>query len=238
MKIAFFGDSLTEGYPGAAYFPLLQKRFPTYELINYGKGGDTVISLLKRIESQYFPQIFDLAFVWIGVNDVFVRISPLYPLIKRLRGQPWAKDQTMFRSHYQKLLQVLSPRADFLSTVPPLFIGEDLQNPWNCQLEALNTTIKELSSNQDNCGFVDLRDICVQKLKGQKTSPYTPKRFTRIIWDALSSGTKQAVDSESLERGLHMTLDGVHLNSAGAGLVADVFAGVIEARKKSLFHVG
>ena len=63
MKIAFFGDSLTEGFPGVAYFSLLQQRFPGSELFNYGKGGDTVISLLKRIESISFPSKFDLVVV-------------------------------------------------------------------------------------------------------------------------------------------------------------------------------
>ncbi len=61
MKIAFFGDSLTEGFSGMAYFSLLQQRFPKFELFNYGKGGDTVISLLKRIESTAVPSKLNLA---------------------------------------------------------------------------------------------------------------------------------------------------------------------------------
>ena len=48
-KIAFFGDSLTEGIPGASYFQILKDRLPNENLINFGKGGDTVISLYRRV---------------------------------------------------------------------------------------------------------------------------------------------------------------------------------------------
>lgn len=47
--IAFFGDSLTEGSPGVSYFDILKDKLPNENLLNFGKGGDTVISLYKRI---------------------------------------------------------------------------------------------------------------------------------------------------------------------------------------------
>ncbi len=43
-SIAFWGDSLTEGFPGASYFEILKQQLPEDKLINYGKGGDTVIA--------------------------------------------------------------------------------------------------------------------------------------------------------------------------------------------------
>ena len=42
MDIAFLGDSLTEGRPGAAYLPLLAQRLPQHRLLNHGRAGDTV----------------------------------------------------------------------------------------------------------------------------------------------------------------------------------------------------
>ncbi len=234
MKVAFFGDSLTEGCPGVAYFSLLQQRFPEYELFNYGKGGDTVISLLKRIESITFPSKFDLVFLWIGVNDVFVKVSRIYPLLKKLRRQPWAKNHDVFTTHYKKLLNFLAAKTDWLFPVSPLFIGEDLENPWNREIEVLNTMIRELSISQENCEFIDLREIFTQKLKGQSPSPYVPKSFARFIKDTLTLKTSRALDGESLERSLQLTLDGVHLNKVGAGLTAEVFKDVIEKRMKAL----
>lgn len=234
MKIAFFGDSLTEGFQGVTYFPLLQQKFPEFELFNYGKSGDTVISLLKRIESITLPSKFDLAFIWIGVNDVLVKVSKIYPLLKKLRRQPWAKNHEAFFAHYKKLLHLLGAKSDRLFPVSPLFIGEDLDNPWNRELEALSTGIKDLSSLQENCEctFIDLRKIFTEKLGEQSPSPYVPRSFWRIITDTLTLKSSDTGDLESLERGFQLTLDGVHLNQVGAGLAAGVFADFIEEKKK------
>ncbi len=238
MKAAFFGDSLTEGHPGVAFFPLLQQRCPEIELINYGMGGDTVISLLKRIESTSLPLKFNLVFLWIGVNDVFVKVSRMYPFLKTLRRQPWAKNHEAFTAQYKKLLHLLTVKTDWLFTVPPVFIGEDLENPWNRELEALNTVIKELSFFHENCEFVDLRERFIEKLKGQSPAPYVPKRFIQIIKDTLTKKTPETEERESLERGLQLTLDGIHLNQAGADLAAEVFTKIIERKKKTLFQAG
>lgn len=238
MKVAFFGDSLTEGYPGAAFFPLLQQRFPECELINYGKGGDTVISLLKRIESTTLPSKINLAFLWIGVNDVFVKVSSIYPFLKTLRRQRGAKNHEVFTTHYKNLLNLLTVKTDWLFTIPPLFIGEDLENPWNKELETLNTVIRELSFFHENCAFIDLRERFTKKLKGQTASPYVPRSFLQIIKDTLTLKTPETVERESLERGLQLTLDGVHLNQVGAGLAAEVIAKIIEEKKKTLFPAG
>lgn len=232
MKVAFFGDSLTEGNPGVAFFPLLQQRFPEFELINYGKGGETVISLLKRIESTTLPSKINLAFLWIGVNDVFVKVSRMYPFLKTLRRQRWAKNHEVFTTQYKNLLNLLAVKTDWLFTVPPVFIGEDLENPWNKELDALNTVIRELSFFHENCEFIDLRKRFTEKLTGQSPSPYVPKSFMQIIKDTLTLKTPETVERESLERGFQLTLDGVHLNKVGAGLAAEVFEDVIEKRMK------
>jgi lysophospholipase L1-like esterase len=49
----------------------------------------------------------------------------------------------------------------------------------------------------------------------------------RVLLDTLILRTDEEIDRKATERGLHLTLDGVHLNSAGAGLVAEAFAEAI-----------
>jgi lysophospholipase L1-like esterase len=70
MKIAFLGDSLTAGWPGASYFALLRTSLAGHELLNYGCAGDAVADLEARMSHVGMP-VVDLAFVWIGVNDAF-----------------------------------------------------------------------------------------------------------------------------------------------------------------------
>ncbi|MEJ2664475.1 MAG: hypothetical protein P8107_10610, partial [Spirochaetia bacterium] len=64
--IAFFGDSLTEGFPGVSFFKLLKEKLPGHILKNFGKGGDTVIGLYRRIRKLNIAAPFDISFLWIG----------------------------------------------------------------------------------------------------------------------------------------------------------------------------
>jgi lysophospholipase L1-like esterase len=227
VKVSFFGDSLTEGFPGVAYFGLLKNKFPDHELLNYGKGGDTVISLLKRLEKLTFPEPFDIAFLWVGVNDVFVKTSWSYPIIKTLRRQPWAKNQEVFGNCYRKLLHFLLPKTKRLFTVSPLLIGEDLNNRWNRELEELGRIIAELSAKHESCIHIDLREIFISRIDSKSVSPYVPKSFLRILRDASAFKTSEAIAEEASRRDFQLTLDGIHLNGIGAALVADAFTGAI-----------
>ena len=75
MDIIFFGDSLTEGVPGASYYKILKEKLPEHNLVNCGKGGDTVNSLYNRIKKMNISKKYDIAFIWIGTNDVFKKAS-------------------------------------------------------------------------------------------------------------------------------------------------------------------
>lgn len=227
MKIAFYGDSLTAGIIGVSYIEILKKRLPDHTLINYGKGGDTVISLYRRIVAQNLLAPVDLIVLWIGVNDVFVNMSWTYPIIKRLEQQLWAKTLEEFAQYYRLILDLLCPLAKKVVTVPPLLIGEDIQNRWNQELDRLNGIIRELSVSRQNIDYLDLRTIAISRLASKPISPYVAKSAARIVLDAVALRDHRQIDQKSAERGLHFTLDGVHLNSAGAELVAEAFLRVM-----------
>ena len=97
MHIAFFGDSLTEGLSGTSLFPLLETRLPEDRLYNFGRGGDTAVSLYRRISGMTFDRSFSLAFLWVGTNDILARQSHSYALLKLFRRQPWARSEKEFR---------------------------------------------------------------------------------------------------------------------------------------------
>jgi len=199
MKIAFFGDSLTEGIHGASYFGILKKKLPEHELLNFGKGGDTVISLYKRIQSLDMDSSFDMSFLWVGVNDILVKTSWIYPILKRIRRQPWAKKLEDFDYYYRSLLDFLKKTSHHLVTVSPLFIGEDLDNTWNKELAKLAEVIKRLSTIYSNTTYINIQAPFIPLLSKGNTSP----------------------------KKLHFTLDGVHLNKAGAYIIANEFQQVI-----------
>jgi lysophospholipase L1-like esterase len=223
MNIAFFGDSLTEGFPGSSYFKKLQNKLPYHSLHNFGRGGDTVISLLRRLRKTSCRESFDIGFLWVGVNDAFVDISWTYPILKRMRGQRWAGNLEAFRQHYLALIDFLSARTKHLFTVSPLFIGEDLGNPWNTELGRQAQIIKKLAQDRNNTEYVDLRKKFLPLVQNLTVSPFIPKSALRILWDVLKSKGGKAKRGKKSPQGLHFTIDGVHLNEKGAEIVADVF---------------
>jgi lysophospholipase L1-like esterase len=231
-RIAFFGDSLTEGFPGASYFEILKKRLPGYKLFNYGKGGDTVISLYQRIKNLKLSDPFDIAFLWVGVNDVFVNIAPSYPIIKTVNRQPWSREHEEFEHYYHLTLELLCQGANRIITVPPLFMGEDIDNRWNKEIEELSGIIEKASASYENVEHLDLRKIIFPKLNNKNVSGYLPESATRVALDLILLKQKEQIDKKSSERGLLFTLDGVHLNNRGAELVADVFLETIKTQRE------
>jgi lysophospholipase L1-like esterase len=230
LRIAFLGDSLTEGFVGASYFEILRHKLPQHELFNFGKGGDTVISLYRRLQKTDLGSSLDLGFLWIGVNDVFVKTRWSFPLAKRLRGQPWAKSHTQFREYYRSLLVLLLGNISHVFTLPPLLIGEDLDNAWNRELTILTKIIQDLSALLPNVEFIDLREIFSPILASKSISPYVPKSIFRVTWDALFVKTPKKMEKKASERGLHFTIDGVHLNTAGAEKVAGILLEKIRSK--------
>ena len=214
---------MTEGIPGVSYFNILKEKLPQHTLVNCGKGGDTVLSLHQRIKKIDISETYDIAFLWIGVNDVLVHVSKKFLIIKLLFSQRWAKDVNDFIHRYQKLLETIKGKAKKIFLVSPLIIGENIHNKWNKKLGELSVEIKALSARYENVEYIDLRKEFILTLSSKKSSPYIPNSIivdTIIAW---SLNSPECIEKKSKRRGLHVTLDGIHLNSTGAQMVADIF---------------
>ena len=175
-------DSLTEGFPGASYFEILRRRLPEYKLLNRGKSGDTVISLYRRLRNSPIDDPVDIAFLWVGTNDVFPKISWSYPVIKTLNNQPWAKSPGEFEKYFRLTLVILSQRAGKVITVPPLFMGEQINNRWSQEMKELSEIIERVSASDKSVEFLDLRKIIFPKLKDKSVSDYIPTSAVKVLW--------------------------------------------------------
>jgi len=228
MRIAFYGDSLTRGVPGISFLHVLASMLPQHELVNLGKGGDTVISLFRRIVRRGVHESSDLAVLWVGANDVLATVSRSHWALKRLMRQPRARDLPEFREYYIRTLECLRSSAGMVLAVPPFLIGEDRSNPWNRRLEELSTIIRSISGSTDRVQFVDLHADLKGEWAAQEPSAYIPRSVTRIGLESLFLRSVEAVDKAASRRGLHLTLDGIHLNSLGAERVATAIRRVID----------
>lgn len=222
-KIIFIGDSLTKGRPGLSYVEILQQQLPQYTLINYGKNGDTVISLYQRLTKTQFDSDIDIAFLWIGTNDVLTYLAKPWSMIPKIvLHQPWARTQQEFTKYYQKILNMLSSQIRHIVTVSLLFIGEDLTNQWNKRLQELSDNIKTLSNTVSNIHFLDIRKKIVARYPSSANSTYLPSSWV-LLFDNFLYKTPQDINIKSQERNLHFTLDGVHLNLTGTQYIVETF---------------
>jgi lysophospholipase L1-like esterase len=225
MKIAFIGDSLTKGIPGSSYFAILREKLPQHQLVNLGRGNDTVVSLYRRLTRLRFEDApFDIAFLWVGVNDVSGNGSWVFRVGNALRRQPRSQSLDEFQEYYQRTLDILIHHARRVIAVAPLLKGEAVDSEWNRQVGVLANTIEELTAHYERVDYLDLRPAFYAKLADGQTSDYLQESPLRIALDILTLWSDARVDQKSVERGLHFTLDGVHLNSAGAEIVADMFS--------------
>lgn len=223
MRIACFGDSLTEGTPGVAYFKLLEADFPNHRFYNFGKVGDTVVSLYERLQQMSLVN-YDISILWIGGNDVLAKILYKSSFLGQVPEQKPCTTIDEFIDYYGQTLKLLLSKSNHIVTVTPLTIGEDLDNEWNKELEQLALAIRDLSMAYPNVTYVNLRSKFAQALGSFKSSDYFLKSIMGLLRDTAKLKTPELVDQKSAERGLMLTLDGVHLNSKGAQLVKDVFA--------------
>ena len=229
MRIACIGDSLTEGIPGSSYVAILRDRLPGHTVINLGEGNDTAVSLYRRLARLRFGEPFDIAFLWVGVNDLSGAVRWPFRLANALLRKPRSKDVEEFRHYYQATLDLLYDHACRVIAVAPLLKGEDADNPWNRELEVLASIVEGLALCHKQVEYLNLRPAFVARLAGQPISDYLPQSVIRVALDALLLRSQKQIDRKAAERGLHVTLDGIHLNGAGAEIVAETFLKVIFA---------
>jgi lysophospholipase L1-like esterase len=236
MKIAFIGDSLTRGRPGSSFVQILSQRLSEDVLINLGKGNDTVVSLYRRLTRIRLDAPLDIAFLWVGVNDVPSENSWLGHAFNALRGQPRSRDLDELRRYYLATLDLLCENARRVIAVSPLLKGEDIRSKVTRKLEVLANAILEMASSYERVEYLDLQAVVYPRLAEVPVSSYCPGSALRVALDVLILRRTEQVNRAAMRRGLYYTLDGLHLNEAGAELVADAFLEAIRSDGSSSLH--
>ena len=154
MQIAFLGDSLTEGRPGAAYLPLLQERLPRHELLNLGRAGDTVGDVLRRVTHRGLDPV-GLAFIWVGVNDA---VMGSWDAVGDRAESPWGWAERLARigDDYEMLVEWTAARASRIVCVRPIVLEAD-GSVWQEHADELGDVVAGLAGAHDGARALDLR---------------------------------------------------------------------------------
>ncbi|MBB4826280.1 lysophospholipase L1-like esterase [Sporosarcina luteola] len=221
MKIALIGDSLTEGRPGVSFVNILKEKYPNSTFVNLGKPGETVKSLHSRLTKTNLDSNYDLAFLWIGVNDVYSKLL-------KVQAQPVVENHQEFSEFFNEVLRMVLPSARHVVVVSPAIVGEDLQNPSNCEVRELSSLIQSITKNDPTICFLNMQSVFEKELANVHSSDYISTGVMRVMKDVLFYTNPARIDRLSSKRGLYLTLDGIHLNSKGALRVAEEYASMID----------
>jgi lysophospholipase L1-like esterase len=242
----FAGDSLTEGVYGESYVETIENALGQGLVLNDSIRYDTAATALARIGEplrRYRPQWVILA---VGSNDVWLPWLSglslgwgLWHLYRRLR---WGKTVTTDLDEFAAVYRALIETSQFVSgsrvlacTVSPL--GERFSSPVNHQLARLNGIIREVAADCQ-VPVADVWQAFVDELAGLPVrSGYLPTEwlFAWLDQRRLRSSTP---DTISLRRKLHLTFDGIHLNSRGAELWALTVLGALRRAERGRVEPG
>jgi lysophospholipase L1-like esterase len=229
--VVCFGASLTAGTVSFNFLDLLSARpsLAGFRFINHGINGDLAWNGLQRLD-QVVAEKPDFVSILIGTNDVNAVLSDRnfawYRMYKQILNRPTLESyEADLRRIVSRLKEETGARQSLLSLA---VIGEDLAHEANRKVEEYNKAIRRVAG-EENVDYLPLYERMTAYLREHEADlaglpPRLPYR------DGLNNiGTATALhdsglswDEVSKRNGLLVTTDGLHLNSVGAGMVADL----------------
>jgi lysophospholipase L1-like esterase len=216
-----FGDSITKGVPGVSYLKYLVNK-QRYK--NFGLGGDTLVGLSNRIKRHIESNESKRYIIQIGTNDILLPFlsgySPKWnPRIDSLvkNGRLPCNDVQQFEEKYRQLLSELLNADKSITVINIPCIGENANSELNRKVDAYNLAMKDVANNF-NVGLIDFnswqKNIFNQYID---VEPYfITKEPLDMVLDSLLTPISLLRQRISNKRGLHLTVDGCHLNDIGA----------------------
>lgn len=232
--VALLGDSLTHGTMSHNYVALLEERFRgrPFRFVNAGVNSDLAYNLHERMDGIIACRP-DFAIVLVGTNDVNALVSEekLQSYIKEQR-LPMRPDAIFFRRQLNAVvrrLQTETAAKIALCSLPP--IGEDLNSKPNQNVIAYSQIIAKVAETA-RVSYLPLRETLWKEL-ATRPSGRTPRDCSSGKYPITGAAVRhhllgQSWDSIGERHGFHVLTDCLHLNSRGAGIVADLVAGFIE----------
>jgi lysophospholipase L1-like esterase len=229
--VVCFGASLTAGTVSFNYLDLLGARpsLAGFRFINHGVNGDLAWNGLERLD-RIIAERPDFVTILIGTNDVNATMSERNLLrYKAFNHLPTEPTLTWYECNLgtivKRLKQETHARVALLSLA---VIGEDLEHEANRKVNLYNEAVRRVA-REEKISYLPLHERMVAYLRDHEGDrAQLPPRLEyrdglHNTGNALAlHATGLSWDEVSRRNGLLVTTDCLHLNSVGAGMIADL----------------
>jgi acyl-CoA thioesterase I len=221
------GDSVTQGTLSADYVAMLRHRLGAkgYEFVNAGVNGEQSADLLKRTRAIIDCKP-DVITILIGTNDVKAAIAMAGT--SRSAGAPDDLDQ--FRRNLEQIATVLQSETNAsiaLLSIPPF--GENLDSTPNRITQRYNKVIEDLSTAR-HLTYLALYERMSELIRHSEVGGQLPNLVVPLGRPTGKVALRhyflwQSWDQISRVYGFQFHTDGIHLNTSGAEVVANLVQG-------------
>jgi lysophospholipase L1-like esterase len=229
--VVCFGASLTAGTVSFDYLELLRARLSLagFRFVNHGVNGDLAWNGLQRLD-KVIAERPDFVSILIGTNDINATLSDRNRL-RYLSFNHLSRDPTL--GWYEENLRAIVTRLKKetpakLALLSLAVIGEDLEHEANRKVALYNEVIRRVAA-EETIDYLPLHERMVAYLQEhEKDRADRPPRLEyrdglTNVGNALAlHATGLSWDEVSRRNGLLLTTDCIHLNSIGAGMIADL----------------
>jgi len=228
------GDSLTRGAVSVDYVAVLEKRLGDWDFSNAGVNADLAFNLGERI-GDIVALDPDAVTILVGTNDVNATFGFQaafgYIAAKRL---PEAPGPLFFRECLTGIVRTLkrSTQAKIaLFSMPP--IGEDPGHYAYIRTEDYAEIVKEISV-EEGVDYLPLRERLCAYIESLPMSLPPPLGFRSFGRAQLDAGRAQrhfgkSLDQISASNRFRLLVDGIHMNSHGAAIAAELAEGFLKS---------
>ncbi len=229
--VVCFGASLTAGTVSFDYLELLETRVTLrkFRFVNHGVNGDLAWNGLQRLDEVIAEKPAYVS-ILIGTNDANARLSERnrlrYVEFNRLPQEPTLEwYEATLREIVARLQKETSARLALMSLAP---IGEDFEHEAMRVMADYNDAIRRVAADAKlPCLPLNERMLAYLREHEADRAGLPPRLAYR---DGLHNvGTAVALHAQGLSwdeisrrNGLLLTTDTLHLNSVGAGMIADL----------------
>ena len=222
--VACIGASIVRGRAGVDFVRMLREEFPELAFANGGVNGHVAWETLQGLD-DVLACAPEHAIILVGTNDVQATLSGrAADGVRRSKHLPRAPSADFYGECLTEMIDTL--HADGVSvavcSLPP--VGQDLTDDVNTRTDEFNRVIEVICESRDATYLPVNERMCeILEAHGATHGPafggWGRPALESFIWHFVLG---RSFDDIAARHGMVLSPDGVHLNTEGAGVVADL----------------